>query len=266
MLLAEDGTAILAEDGTTIGTDGVFVDNFARSNRVAVAGPLGNGWTDLGSVLPDSYDRAGILGGNVVPLALTRSALTGTPWAPDPAIYDFDDYPGTIIPGIFGGYRQTGSTAVSVSVRWSGLWDVPTGKHVEATPALHFVPGSDECCIGAWPVYYEGIAVLFVAAVGDPPEVPDLFDTAVFAHTEGTPRTIGVVSNGTEFTVWLDGAQVSLQSAGLSPLAVPAALQGSTLHGFMVDQHRTAYADGAPSLANMQAAPALSSIEIIGGQ
>ena len=62
-------------------------------------------------------------------------------------------------------------------------------------------------------------------------------DVATFNHTQGQPREISAVSNGTHLRFFIDGGQIKLNAAGYRGVPVPSELRGSTLHGFAVDTH-----------------------------
>jgi hypothetical protein len=240
-------------------------DDFERGATDQVV-ELGNGWTDFASVLPADYDPVGILNGKVVTRALERSTAAGLPWAPDPPPGDADnykDFPGTIIPGICGAWRDIGTPFVRVRIRWTGDW--AEGHHTEAAPMVCINPDSDLLGFGAWPVDVADTPVFGIGGISRPPEDFAPVDFQSFSHVDGTDRYIDLYTNlaGTSATLWLDGVQISTAVNGLNPIPIPAELQGSTLHGFAHDQHMVAYGiDGFPSLANLQASPSITEISI----
>lgn len=244
--------------------DGWFVDQFERGPADTVV-PLGNGWVDLAHRFPGVYDPIGILNGQIVTAALTRSAITGTDWVPDPGDGEMDDflaYPDRIVPGICGAYRDVGTPDVRARLSWTGWWDYP--RHTEATALVCVNPLSPLLGVGVWQGRYDGQRALMLGTIGNPPEAFHAFDGAGFAHVNGDDRVAEVRTheNGTLATLWLDDEQVELGIAGLDPVEIDEDLAGSTLHGFAHDQHMVAYEDGVPSLANMQATPSANWITI----
>ena len=63
------------------------------------------------------------------------------------------------------------------------------------------------------------------------------FNTTTSGKGYPQPRDIEVRSKDGSLTFFLDGSQVWLKSHGLQPVAVPAELRSSTMHGFAVDTH-----------------------------
>lgn len=261
-LLRVDGS----QTGMRISSD-YFVDTFERGAPDVVE-PLGNGWVDLATVEPASYDQMGILNGAVVTRALTRSAAAGKAYCPNPGS-DYDDFlnhPEDVIPGICGAWQtDIGTPDVYVEVLWSGRWTLP--DHTEATPAVCVVPGTGETGFGAWIGEFAGIPALGAGCVGDPPEDFSTYveDGAFLPDMDtGVTHRVGVLSSngGTEARVFLDRRQVRMITAGLDPLPIPVALQGSTLHGMFSDQHMC-YPPGEPvSLAFMQTVPSIFEVRI----
>jgi hypothetical protein len=254
---------------------GYFHDDFERGPADTVVA-LGNGWTDFAYAFPEDYDPCGILNGKVVVADVTRSAISGLPWAPDPGLpphsyADYLEHPGTIIPGIGGAWRDMGTPHVRCSVVWSGDWDYP--YHAEGTPIVCINPDSGAFGWGAWPSAYTGedfefdVPAFLIGSIGKPPEDFAVVDAKDFAHTSGTPRTIELRTNtlGTTCTLWLDGVQQSTVQNGLNPIPIDPELHGSTLHGFEHDQHVAAYVDGAPSTATYWQTSSITEITITAG-
>lgn len=255
----------------------IYRDGFERGAS-NVVDELGGDWHDLSDTQPADYDPLGVLDGAVVVRGLARVDNGGPEWCPNPSntsgAIDYDDHPGTAIPGIGAAWRETGTTSARVSVLWDGNWGPVAGVHTEATPGMHFTPGTTSMAIGAWigflPNGSTGVPIVACGTLGNPPELFAAPNAAVITHTHGTRRWVTLDSNGLTYTVWLStnddirtSAQVSFNAIGTTPIAVPAELQGSSRHGICVDQHMVDYTSGEPDLARMQSAPALSSIEMI---
>jgi hypothetical protein len=208
----------------------------------ADADVLGNGWVDGHAWDPDVYEPLGVRDGAVV---------CTDPMARD-VVYDLENQEGIgdgsvegNLLGIGCAWRPTIYDAPTVTITWSGLL---TPDHVEAAPCVHFAPGTDEHCLGVWVSKFGAQPLLLLATIGNPPEDVAVLDYASFSHTEGTDRQIEIRSTGTAVTVWLDGTQVSLVGAGTTPVAVPTALRGSTLHGLAIDTHLVADPGDIPTL------------------
>lgn len=251
--------------GRTVGGGSGIFDAFERGTP-DVINPIGGGWVDLASLFPTQYDPVGIINGKVTIRELARATAAGVGYVPDPGS-DYDDYlnhPELILPGIGGAFKETGRTQVACKVRWTGLHSLT--HHTEATPGVCITPGTDEMGFGSWPGEFEGFPALFFGSVGTPPEDfgDYLIDGAGFAHTDGQPRDIVVLTapGGVAVTVWVDGVQAPAALHGLDPIPIPAALHGSTKHGFFIDQHMIPYVDDAPSIENMHAAPGIENILI----
>ena len=229
----------------------VFNDSFSRPD-----GSLGNEWVE-GWAATGNYSRLGLHSGAVAMVDPTiRNGTYPPPCNTIPGSSTVP--PGDIIAGVGCAWRDAGATSVSVSIRWSGLWQFP--HHIEATPLLHVTPGSREFGIGIWPAELYEKPVFLVGAIGNPGRFFKPLDAAVFNHTDGQPRTITVHSNGTSLRFFLDGAPVQLTKAGYEPLAVPEELRGSTMHGFSVDTHCVSPYHRATRL------PAITQFELQGSQ
>lgn len=166
-----------------------FSDTFDR-----VDGPLSDGWME-GSAIGHNYSKLGIYGKAVsmvgpmirkgkYPLPGNKSATGGC----------YQVTAGEIYPGIGCAWRETGATSITVTVRWSGLWSFP--HHIEAAPLLHVTPGTRSFGIGIWPSILYNKPVLFIGTIGNPGRFFNPMDAAVFNHTDGQAREIGVQSNG----------------------------------------------------------------------
>jgi hypothetical protein len=214
-----------------------FTDFTARPD-----GTLGNGWVDGHTWDPSVFEPLGITDGAVV--CTDPRARTGAVYAANQA-QSAPPAGGEQYQGIGCAWRPTIYDAPTVTITWSGLL---TPDHVEAAPCVHFAPGTDEHCLGVWVSKFGAQPLLLLATIGNPPEDVAVLDYASFSHTEGTDRQIEIRSTGTAVTVWLDGAQVSLVGAGTTPVAVPTALRGSTLHGLAVDTHLVADPGDIPTL------------------
>jgi hypothetical protein len=224
-----------------------FSDPFRRAD-----GALGNGWTE-GWAATGNFSQLGLHDGAVTMIGPT--IRNGT--YPPPC----NATSGSIPPGdlLVAGcaWRETGATSITVSVRWSGLWQFP--HHIESSPLLHVTPGTLSFGMGIWPAILYGKPVFLVGAIGDPGRLFDVMDAAVFNHTDGHPRDISVQSDGAALRFFLDGAAVKLNKAGYDPLPIPPELRGSTLHGFAVDTHCVSpyqRATGLPAITEFKATPA----------
>lgn len=207
-----------------------FRDSFGRPD-----GTLGNGWVE-GWAATGNYSELGLHSGAVAMVGPTiRNGTYPPPCNTTRGLDGSAVPPGDIIAGVGCAWRQTGRTAISASIRWSGLWQIP--RHIEATPLLHVTPGTRAFGMGIWPGELYGKPVFLVGAIGNPGRFFEPMDAAVFNHSDGQPRTITVVSDGAALRFFLDGAPVKLSKAGYDPLPVPEELRGSTLHGFAVDTH-----------------------------
>jgi hypothetical protein len=268
-------------------TTGLFQDDFSRGGSATVVTPMGLDWVDLSTMSPGNFDPVGLLDGKVVTRALEREKYSGKHYVvnDDPANNrggeEYLNQPTTIMHGIGGACRETHSVRQRVNVRWCGLVNPALAtydKHSEAGAAVHFVPGDYHGCLGAWASSFDGITgVLLVGFVGNPCERFGVLAATTFAHTVGTERTVWIETTGTGIIAGMDSSQLPLDGTlvtggagtgvnhGLNPIDLatfaPWAI-GSTKHGFTIDQHVVKYVDGRPSLANVQAAPALTSIEM----
>lgn len=266
---------ITARAGTGLETPGYFKDTFDRGGSATLCVPMGLDWVDM-STYSTGFDPVGIINGSVATREVTRDLRTGKPYLPNPnnvrGAEDYLNSPTYLLPGIGGAYRETGSTKQIVSGMWHGLvGSSPTyGQHSEFAPGVHFVPGSVRGEMGAWASMLSGQGIILLGYVGDPCERFEIVSTATFTHNvPGTPRKITIDTNGTGVIVLVDDVQLSLVGFGGNPTVgmgrypVPVELQGSTKHGFTIDQHIVNYSGGAPSPANLQAAPSFSEITMV---
>jgi hypothetical protein len=213
----------------------IFTDEFDRAD-----GPLdavGTRWVDGGTEFPDSFEPLGILSGKVViPDPMTRPGTYDTlPISADPPTG------GQLYMGIGCAWRDTGSRAARVLVRWSGNIGVTEETHVEATPLLHVTPGSTRFGFGVWPTEILGAPALIAGYICDPPEQFANYDIATHAmtHTDDTERDIECVSDGENVKVYLDGVLLTNWSTYGTDLPLDASVKHSTMHGFAVDAHLT---------------------------
>lgn len=281
-LTLPDGTTRLklANPAMFLRTKGYFKDTLARGNSADVCVPMGLDWVDLSSHSPGAFEPVGIINGKVATRALGASKYSGVPYAPNPAnVRGAEDYsltPGTLVTGIGGAWRETGQVAQRVTLRWTGLTDPldpAYGSHSEAAPGVHFVPGTRETNIGCWATCLPNSGVVLIGFVSDPPHHFGVYAYGTFPHVVGQEHEVYIETTGTHITAGIDGAQLPLSGIGvgafgtgvnhgLSPISVatyaPWAI-GSTKHGFTIDQHIVNYSGGAPSLTNLQAAPAIMS-------
>ena len=204
-----------------------FSDAFNRAD-----GALNNGWVE-GWAATKNYSKLGIFNHAVAVVAPT--IRNGTYPPPSNDTCNVAIIPGEILAGIGCVWRETRSTSVTVSIRWSGLWGFP--HHIEAAPLLHITPGTQSLGIGIWPAVLYDKPVFFIGTIGNPGCLFNPIDAAVFNHTDGTPREITAESNGAALRFFLDGSPIKLAKAGFASLPIPAELRGSTLHGFAVDTH-----------------------------
>lgn len=217
------------------------VDWHAHSTDVGWANDgLGRGWIDGHTALPTSYEPLGVRdtpSGRAV--VVTDPTSRGGEYTDDPTAGIYPPADGKILPGIGCAWRRTAIDAPTVKIDWAG-WNV-TGTHVEAGALIHVTPGTEELGVGAWVTRVLGQSMVILCSITDPPEMlgPNVYDLGHIPHTAGTRRTIEVRSDGEALTAWVDGTQVSMQTNGLDPIPVPAALLGSTMHGFAVDAHLT---------------------------
>lgn len=247
----------------------VLYDDFVRNVAADTVTELGNGWTDIGEEQPADFDKLGCLNGAAVVRSLDRSTVTNKAWAPEPPSNDYDNYldhPGTILPGICGAYQDVGEADVYCEVTWSGLEAAP--HHTEGTPGVCMVPGTGAFGVGVWGVSI-GVGLLIVSGVAVPPEEFGTYFIAANtgpSFVDGVPVKVGILTSngGTEARLFVNREQRSVTTYGLSPFPIPAALHGSTKHGFFTDQHMVAYEeDGVtPSLTNMQASPPIYDVQI----
>lgn len=268
-LLTAAGAPLRTPTGPFATGRGYLLDTFERGAAGRVV-PLENGWMDLADARPESYDSAGILDGKVVCRQLSRDTR-GLGYFRNPANYagsqNYISQPTAPIPGIFGAARDMGSPFVDLTLTWSGNWGPVAGAHSEATALLNVRPGTTTVGWGAWTGYFPlpngtYVPVLYAGTIGGPPELFNTLDTAVFAHTHGTERVVRYVCDASGLRVWIDGVQQSFLAAGLGAIPTPPSLAGSTYHGFACDQHVVNYVGGQASLANMQAAPCITQIEL----
>lgn len=213
-----------------------FVDSFTRPD-----GSLGNGWIDGHSVHPEAYEPLGIYDNSVV--VLDPTARPGAVYAEDQSLAH-PPLNGEQHVGIGCAWRDMGTPEVYLEVEWSGLSSHP--YHVEGAPCVHFVPGSEQQALGMWPAMIGTSAgVLFIAGIGNPPEVfPSvIYALAGYTLDNGAPRKLGILTDGEYATFYMDGVQLELYphkdgpAYGFDPFPIPANLQGSTLHGLELDTH-----------------------------
>ncbi len=227
----------------------LFIDEFERDD----AQTLGPQWTDCKSVQPNSYEPLGIReGGAAIAAINTREG-----------VYDQSPpsgHPPTdnrLYPGIGCAFVDTGSTAVSVKLIWSGNFglgaeaasdgiavlnnDVEDGNvnHVEATPLLYINTDHPRFGFGAWTTQLYGNGVFLLGYIGHPAENYEVIATATLGeHYSGTTREVEIRADTPgKITLWLDGKQLPIHKLGLEPLEIDPDLIDSTLHGIAVDAH-----------------------------
>ena len=238
-LVADTFTAITRATSTVP----YFHDAFDRAD-----GPLGDGWINGHDVMPTVFEPLGIYGGAVV-VSDPRARAADSAYAADQHSGTGD---GKLLESIGCAWRETGSTMVSVKIKWSGNWEydenavypAQSGHHAEATPLMYVTPGHPKHGFGAWPSSFaangDKVPLWIVGYIGNPPEDFNdyVVDTALFTHTDGTPRDIEIraVAPG-QVILLMDGVQVSLGTHGLNPVTIDPELAGSTLHGVAVDSH-----------------------------
>jgi hypothetical protein len=229
-LVQPDGTPFLF-DATRVLTNKIWVDQFDRPD-----GLLLGGWTEGSIYDGQGFEPIGILGDKVV---ATRPFIrTGTYVDPQ------SGGPGDLFAGIGCAWRDFSTAHVKVTVRWAG--NLETGAHSEGAPIVCVVPGTGLHSWGCWPTKLAGTPLTFVGPIGNPVE-----DFAVYytgdgvGLDDGEEHDISIVTDATgeNCTVWVDDVQKALSgvgaipSVGLNPAPIPAALAGSTMHGFAVDNH-----------------------------
>lgn len=211
-----------------------WYDTFDRPD-----GPLGPAWVDGHEVFPGSFEPLGVYGGAVVVAdPMTRPGVyDGLPSSGNPPTG------GRLYPGIGCAWRDTGSTAPRVLVRWAGDVGISERTHIEATPLLHVSPGTARFGFGCWlSEFSEGNGFILAGYIGDPPEsfASWMVATHAMSHTDGQPRDFELRSSGTTVQAFLDGELLTAWSNGYGDtLPLHADVQGSTLHGFAVDAHFT---------------------------
>lgn len=244
-LFTNTGAKIVSNTGGPLrNRNTAFVDAFSRADSAS----LGNGWIDGHDWDNTAYEPLGIY--NKAAVVSDPTARVGADYAED----QFEAHPpldGKQHQGIGCAWRDMGTESVYLEVEWSGLMSINEGHHVEGAPIVHVVPGSPEHGLGIWPsALNDSTPLFFIAGIGNPPEDFGnyIYAVAGYSHTDGMPRKLGIQTNGTTATFWLDGppgvgTQISLSgfggspAYGLNPFPVPANLQNSTLHGFELDTH-----------------------------
>jgi hypothetical protein len=207
-----------------------------------VRGPLGDPlkgtgslpapWVDGHDYDDTAYEETGLLAGGLVcanPESRVGADYLADQDVPPPGL-DNGQYL-----GIGCAWVQTPYRAARVSVVWSGEWDDPL--HLEASPLMHVTPGTSTHGIGAWTAVLFDTPTLMVGTIGNPPELFNVIDLASFEHTQGTEVHVELRSDGEGVTVWLDGEQLAMTSAGYDPVEIPTELKSSRLHGFAYDAH-----------------------------
>lgn len=192
---------------------------------------MGNSWFNGYETFPAGYCELGIVSGAVATTDPESRDLTHVEWDDTPG-------PGEAWRGIGCAWRNTAWEAARVKVAWSGIWDHDTeAHHTEGAPLIHITPDSSRFAIGAYVASISGIAFMSIGYIGQPGELYEGIDGVAIAHTDEQTRMVELRTTGTEFTVWVDGTQLSLAINGTNPIPVPAELQGSARHGFGIDTH-----------------------------
>lgn len=258
-MLVLPGGAPLKVTGLTLGHSGRFVDTFNRGSSLKHI-PLGMGWTDIGELFPQGYDRARIHANGVGTGDPYWRGKNGAPMAPDDDWENYRDYPGLAMGGIGGGIRNIGNGIYNydVTVRMSGLLsgDTSLGPESEATPLVGVNTASAGLGYGAWLVnirrrFGSDVFVFLVGTVGNPAE--HFYVTHVsglITHTHGQQRDLTLKYRGINFTVWLDGVQITSFSEYDAETELTGAFVGGTIPvtadyqnkswaGFEFDQHIT---------------------------
>jgi hypothetical protein len=215
-----------------------IVDSFHRAD-----GPLGSDWIDGSDWNPAIYEPLGIYNNWVVcRLPLNRAnhgAVYGTDQHVSPPTPSGSQYL-----GIGCAWRETSRTHISVTVRWAGMWSTTAGHHCEAAPLLYVTPGTAEHGVGVWTseltIGPSTVPVLYLAALGNPPEVfgqgsTPILGVAQYTHTDGQQHDVTMTGNGSTVSVYFDGSLVTFNTG--TAIAIPTNLLGSTKHGFAVDTH-----------------------------
>lgn len=241
------GGQVISAGGNLISTPGSFTDNFDRGADGTFR--LGNGWINLSDDLPAAFEPAGIYNGTLVCAnARSREDFGTTYIDPESEWVDYQLYPpgSNSIGGIGGAYRDIGSTSYDITVRMGGILE-GDGMEAEFTPLVGLNLSEPGIAYGAWLVSLGDEAGPWAFLVGKMGDTGEDFDithvSSSVAHTSGTPRDLTIKYRATNFTVWLDGVQISLStypgfvSIGTTPVTVEAGFQNSTLGGFEFDTH-----------------------------
>ena len=131
-----------------------FHDGFDRPD-----GRLGESWTE-GYAATGNYSCLGIH--NHAAAMVAPTIRNGTYAAP----CQYNVTSGTMLAGIGCAWRDFQATSARVSVRWSGLMNLP--HHIEAGPLLHITPTTQSFGIGIWPSFLYGRPMFFVGTIGNP--------------------------------------------------------------------------------------------------
>lgn len=254
MLVTQSGSPLLIA-GQKILQPGRFVDNFQRGTTFDSM-PLGMGWTDMGILQPQNFDKSHIYNGMVGSADPYWRGKNGAAMAPDDDWENYANYPGQAFGGVGAAIRNVGNGIYNydVTTRVTGVLSGGTslGPESEGTPLVGVDVDSDGLGYGAWLVnvrvsYGFDVFVFLIGTMGNPPETFNVTHvTGPITHTQGQERDITLKYRGTSFTVWLDGVQVTnVQtypggvSVGGAPIPVTAPYQNKSWAGFEYDQHIT---------------------------
>ncbi|GEM_PF-3219027 len=260
MLVTSSGSPLLLA-GQQVLHSGTFVDNFQRVTSLPHA-PLGMGWTDLGSLFPQSYDPARIYNGGVTSGDPYARGNNGATMAPDDDWEHYADYPGMAGGGIGGAVRNlgTGQFNYDVTVRMSGVLSGGTehGAEAEGTPLVGVDTATPGVGYGAWLVnmrnviapYNTDVFVFLIGTINNPPESFTVYyRSGLVTHTDGQARDLTIKYRGSTITIWLDDVQVTglidhqTDLPASSTITLPAAHQNKSWAGFAFDHHITPPAD-----------------------
>lgn len=254
MLVTASGSPLLIA-GQKIITPGRFVDDFQRGATLDSM-PVGMGWTDMGLLQPQNFDKGHIYNGRVGSADPYWRGKNGATMAPDDDWFNYLNYPGQAVGGLGALVRNVGDGIYNYDVtarvcgELSGHTDL--GPESEGTPLVGVNIASDGLGYGAWLVnlrhdYGVDVFVFLIGTMGNPGE--NFFVTHTsgpVAHTQGQERDITLKYRGTSLTVWMDGVQVtnifnhpSGTPHGAGPIPVTAPYQNQSWAGFEYDQHIT---------------------------
>lgn len=253
MLVTPAGNPLLIA-GQKILTPGRFVDNFQRGAGFN-SRPVGMGWTDMGILQPQNFDKSHIYNGMVGSADPYWRGKNGATMAPDDQWQNYADYPGQAVGGLGAMIRNVGDGIYNydVTARVGGVLSGATelGPESEGTPLVGVNVDSDGLGYGAWLVNFRAdfgfdVFIFIIGTMGNPPETFNVTHrTGVVTHTQGQERDVTLKYRGTGFTLWLDGVQrtdILTHPDGVptsSFITVPAEYQNKSWAGFEYDQHIT---------------------------